>query len=74
MCQDLSSGVIPLLRRSGVQPDRSSRNDTVKNADGSVDLVFGPTQAYLDRSCGWPEIGKIKKRTYFLSESRHFIT
>jgi len=27
---------------TGVQPDRSSRNDIVKNDDGSVDLYFGP--------------------------------
>jgi len=27
---------------TGVQPDRSSRDDIVKNADGSVDLYFGP--------------------------------
>lgn len=29
---------------TGVQPDRSSRDDLVKNADGSVDLYFGPTE------------------------------
>lgn len=28
---------------TGVYPDRSSRDDIVKNADGSVDLYFGPT-------------------------------
>jgi hypothetical protein len=28
---------------TGEQPDRSSRNDLVRNADGSVDLYFGPT-------------------------------
>lgn len=28
---------------SGTYPDRSSRDDIVKNADGSVDLYFGPT-------------------------------
>jgi hypothetical protein len=28
---------------SGSHPDRSSRDDIVKNADGSVDLYFGPT-------------------------------
>jgi hypothetical protein len=28
---------------TGVQPDRSSRNDIVVNDDGSVDLFFGPT-------------------------------
>lgn len=27
---------------TGLQPDRSSRDDIVKNADGSVDLYFGP--------------------------------
>jgi hypothetical protein len=27
---------------TGVQPDRSSRDNIVKNADGSVDLSFGP--------------------------------
>lgn len=29
---------------SGSVPDRSSRDDIVKNADGSVDLYFGPEQ------------------------------
>lgn len=29
--------------KSGVSPDRSSRDAVVKNADGSVDLAFGPT-------------------------------
>jgi hypothetical protein len=28
---------------TGTHPDRSSRDDIVKNADGSVDLYFGPT-------------------------------
>jgi len=28
---------------TGVPPDRSSRDDIVKNPDGSVDLYFGPT-------------------------------
>jgi hypothetical protein len=28
---------------TGVQPDRSSRDNIVKNADGSVDLYFGPS-------------------------------
>lgn len=28
---------------TGSYPDRSSRDDIVKNADGSVDLYFGPT-------------------------------
>jgi hypothetical protein len=27
---------------TGVPPDRSSRDDIIKNADGSVDLYFGP--------------------------------
>ena len=74
---------------TGVQPDRSSRNDIVKNADGSVDLYFGPsapsgkpksnwiqtlagkgwfsyfrlygpTQAYFDRSWVLPDIERIK--------------
>jgi hypothetical protein len=74
---------------TGVQPDRSSRNDIVKNGDGSVDLYFGPsapsgkpksnwiktlpqkgwfsyfrlygpTQAYFDRSWILPDIERIK--------------
>jgi hypothetical protein len=28
---------------TGARPDRSSRDDIVKNSDGSVDLYFGPT-------------------------------
>lgn len=28
---------------TGVQPDRSSRDNIVKNSDGTVDLYFGPT-------------------------------
>jgi hypothetical protein len=74
---------------TGVQPDRSSRDDIVKNADGSVDLYFGPsapvgkpksnwiqtlpgkgwfsyfrlygpTQAYFDRSWVLPDIERVK--------------
>ncbi len=74
---------------TGVQPDRSSRDDIVKNADGSVDLYFGPTapvnkpksnwiqtllgkgwfsyfrlygptQAYFDRSWVFPDIERVK--------------
>ena len=74
---------------TGVQPDRSSRDNIVKNADGSVDLYFGPkapagkpetnwietipgkgwftyfrlygpTQAYFDRSWVLPDIELIK--------------
>ena len=74
---------------TGVQPDRSSRNDIVKNEDGSVDLYFGPiapegkpasnwiktlpgkgwfayfrlygpTQAYFDRSWELNDIEQIK--------------
>jgi hypothetical protein len=74
---------------TGVQPDRSSRNDIVKNDDGSVDLYFGPsapigkpasnwiqtlpgkgwfsyfrlygpTQAYFDRSWVLPDIEPLK--------------
>lgn len=40
---------------TGVQPDRSSRDDIVKNADGSVDLYFGPTAP-----AGKPETNWIK--------------
>ena len=40
----------------------------------SADLVFGRTQAYHDRSWGWPDIEKIKCSTHFLPQSRHFIT
>jgi len=74
---------------TGVQPDRSSRDDIVKNADGSVDLYFGPsapvgkpksnwiqtlpgkgwfsyfrlygpTQAYFDRSWVLQDIERVK--------------
>ena len=74
---------------TGVQPDRSSRDNIVKNADGSVDLYFGPkapagkpatnwietipgkgwftyfrlygpTQAYFDRSWVLPDIELVK--------------
>jgi hypothetical protein len=74
---------------TGVQPDRSSRDNIVKNADGSVDLYFGPkapagksetnwiktlpgkgwftyfrlygpTQAYFDRSWVLPDIEEVK--------------
>jgi hypothetical protein len=73
---------------TGVQPDRSSRDNIVKNADGSVDLYFGPkppkgkpetnwietipgkgwftyfrlygpTQAYFDRSWVLPDIEEV---------------
>jgi hypothetical protein len=74
---------------TGFQPDRSSRNDIVRNDDGSVDLYFGPsapsgkprsnwiqtlpgkgwfsyfrlygpTQAYFDRSWVLPDIELVK--------------
>jgi hypothetical protein len=74
---------------TGVQPDRSSRDNIVKNADGSVELYFGPkapagkpetnwiktipgkgwftyfrlygpTQAYFDRSWVLPDIEEVK--------------
>jgi hypothetical protein len=74
---------------TGVQPDRSSRDNIVKNPDGTVDLYFGPvapagkpksnwiqtlpgkgwfsyfrlygpTQAYFDRSWVLPDIQRIK--------------
>ena len=74
---------------TGVAPDRSSRDNIVKNADGSVDLYFGPkapagkpetnwiktipgkgwftyfrlygpTQAYFDRSWVLPDIETVK--------------
>ncbi len=74
---------------TGAPPDRSSRDNLVKNADGSVDLYFGPkaptgkpitnwiktipgkgwftyfrlygpTQAYFDRSWALPDIEAIK--------------
>ena len=38
---------------TGVQPDRSSRNDIVKNADGSVDLYFGPTAPSGKPASNW---------------------
>jgi hypothetical protein len=74
---------------TGTQPDRSSRDKILKNADGSVDLYFGPkapigkpvtnwiktisgkgwftyfrlygpTQAYFDRSWVLPDIETMK--------------
>jgi hypothetical protein len=36
-----------------VQPDRSSRNDIVKNADGSVDLYFGPSAPEGKPASNW---------------------
>jgi hypothetical protein len=40
---------------SGMSPDRSSRDAIVKNADGSVELTFGPTPP-----AGLPESNWIK--------------
>jgi hypothetical protein len=40
---------------TGVQPDRSSRDNIVKNVDGSVDLYFGPGS-----QAGKPETNWIK--------------
>jgi hypothetical protein len=74
---------------TGLKPDRSSRDETIKNSDGSVDLYFGPkapkdkpatnwiktnpgkgwftyfrlygpTQAYFDRSWILPDIEALK--------------
>jgi hypothetical protein len=41
--------------KSGVSPDRSSRDAIVTNADGSVDLTFGPAPP-----CGLPESNWMK--------------
>jgi hypothetical protein len=38
---------------TGVQPDRSSRDDIVKNADGSVDLFFGPQAPVGKPATNW---------------------
>ncbi len=38
---------------TGSYPDRSSRDDIVKNADGSIDLYFGPKPPVADREKNW---------------------
>jgi hypothetical protein len=38
---------------TGTYPDRSSRNDIVKNTDGSVDLYFGPTAPAGKPATNW---------------------
>ncbi len=38
---------------TGVQPDRSSRDNIVKNADGSVDLYFGPQAPVGKPATNW---------------------
>jgi Protein of unknown function (DUF1214) len=38
---------------TGSYPDRSSRDDIVKNADGSVDLYFGPTPPQGKPASNW---------------------
>jgi hypothetical protein len=38
---------------TGMYPDRSSRNDIVKNPDGSVDLYFGPTPPVGKPESNW---------------------
>ena len=38
---------------SGSYPDRSSRDDIVKNADGSVDLYFGPKPPVAGQEKNW---------------------
>lgn len=38
---------------TGVAPDRSSRDDIVKNADGSVDLYFGPEAPVGKPAANW---------------------
>jgi hypothetical protein len=38
---------------TGVPPDRSSRDDIVKNADGSVDLYFGPQAPVGKPAANW---------------------
>ena len=40
---------------TGVQPDRSSRDNIVKNADGSVDLYFGPKAPAGKPETNWIE-------------------
>ena len=38
---------------SGSYPDRSSRDDIAKNADGSVDLYFGPKAPVAGKEKNW---------------------
>lgn len=52
------------LVNSGSFPDRSSRDDIVKNADGTVDLYFGPT----------PPTGKSKKNWIKTLPNRGWLT
>ena len=40
---------------TGVQPDRSSRNDIVTNSDGSVDLYFAPKAPAGKPAANWIE-------------------
>ena len=48
---------------TGSYPDRSSRDDIVKNADGSVDLYFGPTPPKGKPQSNW--IKTLPKKGWF---------
>lgn len=48
---------------TGVTPDRSSRDDIVKNADGSVDLYFGPSAPAGKPETNW--IRTLRGRGWF---------
>ena len=50
---------------TGSYPDRSSRDDIVKNADGSVDLYFGPTLPDGEPQSNW--IKTLPKRAGLLT-------
>ena len=43
----------PEVVRSTAPPDRSSRDTIVKNADGSVDLYFGPKSPQGKPAANW---------------------
>ncbi len=48
---------------TGTYPDRSSRDDVVTNADGSVDLFFGPTPPAGEPQQNW--IKTLPERGWF---------
>jgi hypothetical protein len=60
---------------TGVQPDRSSRDNIVKNADGSVELYFGPKapKGKPERTGSRPSPAKAGLRT-FVSTARRSVT
>ena len=61
---------------TGVQPDHSSRDKILKNADGSVDLYFGPKAPIGKPVTNWIKLYRAKGGLHisgFMAPHRHIL-